>query len=151
MLCTPQPFIAHKLMRTILPCDNLADAFGWLSYLRPATEQLQRLDMSQNPLLRLSTASECTVTSSADCLGNHLAPQLPHVITAWHTVAASQDGFICCWQPQRSSTTSAPHCNQQALVRSICALICRAGTGDTDAAGGRPPQAAISSPHWHDQ
>ena len=35
-----------------------ADALGWLSYLRPATEQLQRLDLSRNPLLKLSSASE---------------------------------------------------------------------------------------------
>jgi len=35
-----------------------ADALGWLAYLRPATEQLQRLDISNNPLLRLNSCSK---------------------------------------------------------------------------------------------
>lgn len=35
-----------------------ADAFGMLSYLAPATEQLQRLDLSNNHHLCLSPTSE---------------------------------------------------------------------------------------------
>ena len=68
--CVPRLF--HVLcilpaVRNADPCIHVmafvigflpADALGWLAYLRPATEQLQRLDISNNSLLRLNSCSK---------------------------------------------------------------------------------------------
>lgn len=72
----PQLAIEHNTAKQYfipLTASTLADALGWLSYLRPATDQLQRLDLSHNPLLSLSTASKGKHMHYGDCLSSRPA------------------------------------------------------------------------------
>ncbi|KAL0029936.1 hypothetical protein WJX77_008325 [Trebouxia sp. C0004] len=56
---------SHCMLRNLelSSCSLPSDALGWLAYLRPATEQLQRLDISDNPLLRLNSCKQLLETS----------------------------------------------------------------------------------------
>ncbi|KAL0018705.1 hypothetical protein WJX79_006061 [Trebouxia sp. C0005] len=56
---------SHCMLRNLdlSSCNLPSDALGWLAYLRPATEQLQRLDISNNSLLRLNSCKQLLETS----------------------------------------------------------------------------------------
>ncbi|KAL0053305.1 hypothetical protein WJX82_004023 [Trebouxia sp. C0006] len=56
---------SHCMLRNLdlSSCSLPSDALGWLAYLRPATEQLQRLDIDNNPLLRLNSCKQLLETS----------------------------------------------------------------------------------------
>ena len=72
-----------------------ADALGWLAYLRPAAEQLQRLDISDNPLLRLNSCSKC-----------------PH-----HANLSSAHGTACCCLFVCRAYTARIDCTHYSLTQ----------------------------------